>query len=170
MPLYQAIGLCDPDDVSGLESVYEHYSDEEDFEQELVTCCNDRATEQGATWILKHFIEHGGELSESSTDALITRLPSFKHWQSCLHVLQLLDEWNISETQVDILFHFLRHKIQDDNKFVRAWSYNGLHVIATQYNAYFSEVESLLKIANEDEASSVKARIRNIVKSGNYSI
>ena len=55
--------------------------------------------------------------------------------------------------------------IKHENKFVRAWSYNALFDISKRYNHNQSETMNLLLEAEKNEAPSVKARIRNIIKS-----
>ena len=71
----------------------------------------------------------------------------------------------IAENQTEKLYYHLRHCLSDTNKFVRAWSYNGLAELAKQYPQYRGEVKQLFELAQNDdsEAASVKARIRNIV-------
>lgn len=61
---------------------------------------------------------------------------------------------------------FLRNCLISDNKFVRAWAYNGFYELALQYPAYKTEVKKFLDMAMKDEAASVKARVRNILKRG----
>ncbi len=42
---------------------------------------------------------------------------------------------------------FLRKTLTSDNKFVRAWSYNGFHCLASQFPEYVREVEQFFKMA-----------------------
>ena len=59
-----------------------------------------------------------------------------------------------------------RHGLTDQNKFVRAWSYNGLYELATSFPSLRKEAERFFDMALADEAASVKARVRNIMKKG----
>ncbi len=61
---------------------------------------------------------------------------------------------------------FLRQCLTDGNKFVRAWAYNGFYEISVQYPEYKKETKLFFEMAMRDEAPSVKARIRNIMKKG----
>ena len=58
----------------------------------------------------------------------------------------------------------MRHNLTATNKFVRAWSYNGLYELARRDPVYLPEVEQIFELALRDEAPSVKARIRNLQK------
>jgi hypothetical protein len=64
---------------------------------------------------------------------------------------------------------FLRTCLADENKFVRAWAYNGFYLLSQQYPEYQQETEQFFAMAMRDEAASVKARIRNILKKVNPS-
>ena len=61
---------------------------------------------------------------------------------------------------------FLRNCLVDNNKFVRAWAYNGFYELAVQYPEYEKETKQFFEMAMRDEAPSVKSRIRNIMKKG----
>ncbi|MCP4400146.1 MAG: hypothetical protein GY801_22915 [bacterium] len=61
---------------------------------------------------------------------------------------------------------FLKACLVDRHKFVKAWAYNGLYELATQHREYTEETQQLFDMAMRDEATSVKARIRNIMKKG----
>ena len=54
----------------------------------------------------------------------------------------------------------------ENNKLVRAWAYNGFYEISRQYPEYKEETKKLFAMAMKDEAPSVKARIRNIMRTG----
>ncbi len=60
----------------------------------------------------------------------------------------------------------MRKCLEDDNKFVRAWAYNGFYELAKQYPEYRTEAGQLFEMALRDEAASVKARVRNVMKQG----
>ena len=49
-------------------------------------------------------------------------------------------------------------------KFVRAWAYNGFYLLAVQHGEYEAEARQLLTMALRDEPASVKARVRNVLK------
>lgn len=57
--------------------------------------------------------------------------------------------------------------LSDNNKFVRAWAYNGLYELSRQYEDLRIETMLLLDAGLNDEAASVRARIRNILRAEN---
>jgi HEAT repeat protein len=52
----------------------------------------------------------------------------------------------------------------DDNKFVRAWAYSVLASIGEQVKTDRKRIASTLKEAENDEAASVRARVRQLRK------
>ena len=83
-----------------------------------------------------------------------------------LHLLQMMPTWVIPAERRDALYAVLIGYLDDrkGKKFVRAWAYNGLAVLADQYPELRGDVLGLLARGREEEASSVKARIRNLSK------
>jgi len=65
------------------------------------------------------------------------------------------------------LIWFLERNLYDENKFLRAWSYNGFYELARQHNEYIDYAIEQLERGETDKAASVKARIRNIQKAMN---
>lgn len=117
-----------------------------------------------ATWVLKHWIESGLQLTERQVTTWLDSLPDLAHWESVLHTLQVLPEVLIPAASAVPLYHFLKCHLVDDNKFIRAWTYNGLDVLAQHYPEYRGETEQLLHLALRDEPASVRARVRQIFR------
>ncbi len=61
---------------------------------------------------------------------------------------------------------FLRECLEDRNKFVRAWAYGGFHQLAVEHAEYRGEAVQLFEKALDEEAASVKARVRKVVERG----
>ncbi len=72
----------------------------------------------------------------------------------------------ITNTEKKELEFFLRKCLTDENKFVRAWAYNGFYELSMPHSDYIAQTKQFLEMAMRDEAPSVKARIRNIMKKG----
>ena len=119
-----------------------------------------------ATWMLKRFQEQGHVCSEEETAGLLGLFGSVGPWEAKLHLLQMLPGLVIPEDRAPALWTLVKGEgfLQAPNKFVRAWSYNALAVLATQHPAYRKDAAALLAAAQEDEAASVRARIRNTLK------
>jgi len=106
----------------------------------------------------------GDHLEKSQIKKLFCALPEMEYWESRLHLLQCLPFMPIEKPEVKIVEKFLRKTLADHNKFVRAWAYNGFHVLAAQYPEYRGEMQQFFEMAMRDEVASVRARIRNIMK------
>lgn len=122
-----------------------------------------------ATWLVKHAIENDHSLSLPHSEKLLKHLLENPPWQSMLHILQISEHLIISNHLSTPFYAKLRHNLSHDNKFIRAWSYHALAVLAKQYAKFEKEVDELLAMALKGEAPSVKARVRGILKTrGNY--
>lgn len=115
-----------------------------------------------ATWLIKHAVENDYSLSLPQNEKLLAHLLENPPWQSMLHILQISEHLIISNSLTTSLYAKLRHNLSHDNKLIRAWSYHALAVLAKQYPEFKQEVDELLAMALNDEAPSVKARIRRI--------
>ncbi len=118
------------------------------------------------TWLLKSGLEKGVLLSSDESERLLDLGMKLECWQSILHILQILGEIQISEAKRFQLETALRQWITHENKFIRAWCYNGWYVLAQQYPQYRDEVKLFFEMAQWDEVASVKARIRQLEKQG----
>ncbi len=83
-----------------------------------------------------------------------------------MHALQCLPFLTIDQSEKKLVETFLRITLSGQNKFVRAWSYNGFYELARQYPEYQAETKILFEMAMNDEAASVKARVRNLIRKG----
>ena len=149
-----------------IEKVYLEYSSSPQFASTLIGLCSDESINVGATWLLKHGLEQGLSISNAQTGNILKTLSNIIHWEAQLHILQCLPFFKISKTDKSSVESFLRVTITSSNKFVRAWSYNGFYVLSQQYPEYIEETQLFFDMAMRDEAASVKARIRNLMKNG----
>ena len=111
--------------------------------------------------MIKRALERGDSVPDLS-DEILRLLPAVDEWQARLHVLQSIRFLRISGRAKEGLRADLLRLLQDGNKFVRAWAYDGLHRLGSQHPEFAEEAEALLLEALELEAPSVKARIRNL--------
>lgn len=128
------------------------------------TTLADQQMQRGATWLLKRAGEEGAVFSSEQASQMVDLLGSVTHWEARLHLLQLFATVPIASERRSEAFTRCRALSEDENKFVRAWAYNALHVLATAEPAFRDEVTGLLMRAQHEEAASVRARIRNAVK------
>lgn len=125
---------------------------------------DDVTVQVGSTWILKRWVEEGGAHVEKSAAKLIQLLEHATYWEVRLHLLQMLVLLRIPARSLPGLQRLLPSLLVDDNKFVRAWALSLLAEIADQSKALRPQVDSTIQKAENDNAASVRARIRQIQK------
>lgn len=123
-----------------------------------------RKVEIGATWVVKHLVETGELDAAIAADELISLLERVEHDESRLHLLQTLPHLELPAASLPTLHDRLLTLLDGSNKFVRAWSYNGMALLARADSSYLDETLDLFSRAMETESAAVKARIRNALK------
>ena len=155
--------MTDPT-VEDLQTVYDRHAADPELGMKLVSFFTDEELRKPASWLLKRYLETGQTLAVSEAKPVFRSLPDLEDWVTRLQVLQSLPYLTIGKREVRRLEPFLRDCLESQNKFVRAWAYNGFYELALQHPSFQKEVDRLLEQALEDEAASVKARVRNILK------
>lgn len=166
MCLEQEIANWNGKSSDAIEAIYSQYANSKAFISNIIALSISEETQTGATWLLKRHLENGIKLNDKETALLFNHLPSLQHWEPRLHVLQSLPYLIIGKNEKLLVEMFLRNCLSDKNKFLRAWAYNGFYEISVQYPEYRKDTQEFFNMAMRDEAASVKARIRNIVKRG----
>ena len=165
MTLLEEIASWDNKSAAALQSTYERHGDDEDFPGTVLEIIADVELQRAATWLLKKHLEAGHSLSPEGSRAILEALSAQQHWESKLHILQCLRYLDIGEDHTAGLKRFLDSCLESDNKFLRAWAYNGFNELSLRFPRYREETDRMLARAGETEAASVRARIRNILKS-----
>ncbi len=147
-------------------AIYERHCALQGFSERLIELIHSDDLQKGATWLLKKYLESGGTLDNKQISTIYNSLSALQQWETKLHVLQCVPYMAIASGEKRRLENFLRKTLTDSNKFVRAWSYNGFYELARQHPEYVAEAKQFFEMAMRDEAASVKARIRTIVKRG----
>lgn len=166
MSIEQDISRWDGKSAEDIKVVFELYRELPDFADRLVELLHDESLQKGASWLLKALLESGHALTPIQEKVILSMLAEFENWETKLHILQCLPYMRVDQQSAQALYYFLRSNLDDDNKFVRAWSYNGFYELSRQYPEYAEETRQYFDLAMRDEAASVKARIRNILKKG----
>lgn len=120
----------------------------------------------GVTWLLKRGLERELFAVAQVEAGVLRSLPSLQEDDARLHVLQLLHRFTISPDARAPVEHFVRAALESSHKFVRAWSYSGLHALAVQYPEYRAEATQLLEQAQHEGAASSRARARILLRQG----
>ena len=146
--------------------IYSRHCHESSFVSKIIDLTGTGNLQKGATWLLKRYLENENKLSKSEIISIYKNLEVVEQWESKLHMLQSLPFLAIGKSQKNRVESFLRTCLVDNNKFVRAWAYNGFYELSVQYPEYEKETKQFFEMAMRDEAASVKSRIRNIMKKG----
>ncbi len=166
MTLEQDVAAWDGKSADAIRRIYLNVHQTPNFANQVIRLLQENQTQKAATWLLKAFLEEGYVLNSQQTNAVYLALPGLDGWEAKLHVLQCFNVLPITEKTRVIVETFLRNGLMENNKFVRAWSYSGFYHLAQQYPQYLEEAKQLIDMAMRDEAPSVKARIRNVIKKG----
>jgi hypothetical protein len=170
MNLSEHLRQFDGKHIEPLESLATQLLTRKGSADELIALSNsdEAKTQVAATWILKWLHERHVLFSKSQTQELFRILRNVTHWEAKLHLLQMLHGLDIPPQDVASLHRFLKERLCDNNKLVRAWSYNGLFVLGEQHGRFRKEVAELLNEAKHDTAASVRARVRKICKASSW--
>lgn len=125
---------------------------------------DDTTVQVGSTWILKRWLEEGVCQVEKAAATFVQLLKHATYWEVRLHLLQMLVSLRVPARTVPRLTTLLPNLLVDDNKFVRAWALSVLAGIADQRESMREEVLSTIQVAANDDAASVRARVRQIQK------
>ena len=123
---------------------------------------SDGQVSQGATWLLKTFLEAGGDVTQSQSRMLISKLDTVANWASQLHLCQLIRYLRPNVQEAKDIVRWLSPLLSHDRPFLRAWSLDALCHIAVDHTAYANRAEKALSSATRDPAASVRARAKNL--------
>lgn len=177
--LMQQIAEWDGKSKDDITKVYQGFKQQKDLVSTLISYLENPTLQKGASWLIKHLLEQQFEgnkkqhkdgkgllvpIKEVCLINLYEQLANFNHWQVKLHILQSLPYLAMPPKSLKKIECFLRTALIDNNKFVRAWAYNGFHLLGVNHPQYKEEAKQFLTMGLRDEPASVKARIRNISK------
>ncbi len=166
MAIKRAIAQWDGKSVNDIGDIYHCYHDDPLFVPTIIDLLANVSLQKGATWLLKRHLENKNRLTDAEIAEIYDRLKIMAQLESRLHILQCLPFIPVMKSRKKKVESFLRACLLDNNKFVRAWAYNGFYELAVQYPEYKKETRQFFEMAMRDEAPSVKSRIRNIMKKG----
>ena len=124
-----------------LKSIYEDYRSQASFFDLMISWSSTPGIQAATTWLIKHYYDSGFELNKDQ-----------------LHVLQILPHLEIETDQLILLDKFVRRCLKSNNKFVRAWAYQGLYQLYEKSAVSLSEIRSLCEMAMETESASIKSK------------
>ena len=164
--LKQNIGDWNGKSIETITLIYQQHAKLSGFIEAILDLLKHEEFQIGSSWLLKHHFEKGSHLNENEIGRVYQCLEKLEGWEAKLHILQSIPYMPIPSAKKECTLSFIRKCLEDDNKFLRAWAYNGFYEVSLCFPEYQKEVKTLLEAASESEAASVKARIRNIMKAG----
>lgn len=166
MDIRRKIKNWDGKSANDIGEIYSSHCHGASFSSEIIKLIGDSSQQKGATWLLKRHFENENQITSEEVSEIYNKLKALKQWESKLHILQCLSFMPNTKPHKSKVEMFLRNCLMDNNKFVRAWAYNGFYELATQHPEHKKETKQFFEMAMRDEAPSVKSRIRNIMKKG----
>ena len=168
MSLETEIREWDQKSVAAIAAIHAAHAVDADLIDQLLSLAGETELETGATWLIKHQLENRlAQLDQAQTLKLVALLPQLSGWEARLHCLQIFPFITLPREGGDLILRFVLDCSKDDNKFVRAWAYSGLHQLALTHPEYREQARVILETAQESErAASVKVRLRRALKQG----
>lgn len=162
--MQQDLALWDGKSSTDIQNIYHSHNNGRHFVPDIVNLITSGTQSKGASWLLKRYLENDGKLTNQQIHQIYKALPIINNWETRLHLLQSIPYLPISNTDKNTVEDFVRDGLTGLNKFVRAWSYHGFYELARTFPEFRTEAKQLFELAMNDEAASVKARIRNLKK------
>tara|TARA_R110002012_G_scaffold77840_3_gene198265 strand:- start:27483 stop:28007 length:525 start_codon:yes stop_codon:yes gene_type:complete len=158
----------DQKSVAAIAAIHAAHAADADLIDQLLSLAGETELETGATWLIKHQLENRlAQLDLAQTLKLVALLSQLSGWEARLHCLQIFPFITLPREGRDLILRFVLDCSKDDNKFVRAWAYSGLHQLALAHPEYREQARVILETAQESErAASVKVRLRRALKQG----
>ncbi len=116
----------------------------------------------GATWLVKAYLEAGGELTKPQCGMLISKLETVENWVSKLHLCQVVRYLSPNVQEAEEIVRWLLPLLSHDRPFLRAWSLDALCHVSALNSAYANRAVEALNSAIRDPAASVRARAKNL--------
>lgn len=162
--LIDKLKLWDGIHIEYVTKLYEENMEDRDFFEDLVTVYNNEQDLQKATtWLIKHHYDNRKILPHILTEKLLSNCLTIENWEAKLHLLQIFPRFKLTETSTPILEKFIRNCLTDQNKFVRAWAYNGFYELTKYIPELKTEVQLICEIAMETESASIKSKVKKIL-------
>lgn len=171
MNLADDIAAWDSKELAHISRVYAAHYQQPDFIASLIALAPSEPHQDGATWLFKHTLDEGELVPEAIDPDLLAEfcavLEHLCRWPAQLHALQILSMAAIPRSCAPKVESFARSCLTNKKPFVRAWSYTALFRATQHSPKKHAATIKLLEHALSDETApaSVKARIRNTLKS-----
>lgn len=151
--------------VDYLISIYQSFIEDDGFLDTLIELyLSDKSLGRATTWLIKHHYDKGNRLAKDQILKILSAVNDLEHWESKLHVLQLVPHFQIDREISENIEPFVQASIQSEKKFVKAAAYTAYFEIVKNIPELRNELRLLCDRALETESASVKSKVRKIVK------
>ncbi len=117
-----------------------------------------------AIWIVRKLTETSPELLSKYKPILLHDLTQSPFWEVKAELCHIIPRLKLDYKEIKGAIAFFKNNLNDKSKIVKAWSLDALYELSKIEAKIGPEVLKLLQSALEDEAASVRARARNILK------
>lgn len=166
MTVEQDIARWDGKSADAIRQIYDRHASSSSFVPDILELMQQESLQNGATWLLKRHVENTGCPDPSAVAVIYAALPLLAHWETKLHILQVIPSLPIPEAHRPAVETFLRECLVSDAKFVRAWAYGGFYELAARHPQYQEEAGQIFEVAMGEEPASVRARVRKVMSKG----
>lgn len=166
MGLYNDLSHFDGKSVAVLEAIKAGTEAGPDLFDLLVVATGDedKQMQTGAAWLLRAYLQDGGELSPEQVGSLAANLLDMHDGFGRLHICQAMDHITVPEEQAEAFADFFRSSQATKNTFLLAWAPHGFFRLALQHERYLDEARSMVESALTHSAPSVRARARKTLE------
>jgi len=165
MKLLYHVKKWDGKDIDFLKKTYDHYSCDPGFQRDVLdSLALTERHQSAASWLLRRSLQRGYRPDEQQAAIIFEAMTKCNGWEAQLNLLQCMELLVVPESARFAVENYLRQALTHNNKFVRAWAYNGFYQLARQHRELRDEALEIMRMGQRDEPAAVKARIRNALK------
>jgi len=117
-----------------------------------------------STWMMKAALEQAIEQPIGAKRAFVDAGGRFSGWEPRLHLLQSVRLMDLDDQRIGQVKKLAQNWASDQKTLVRVWSLDVLVRLNANDPSQSKVVAELLRSALEDDAGSMKARARNLIK------
>ena len=151
--------------VDYLEKLYLEELNNPEFMEEVIHCYSQfESLQKASSWLIKHHYDQGNSLSDAQITRVLAMLGQLRHWESLLHVLQLIPSFQVTKIQTESIEPVVHQALSTENKFVKAAAYAAYFELVKVIPALLGEFKVRCEDALEYESASIKVKVRKILK------
>lgn len=149
-----------------LRTLFEENFKYEKFPELLVQLLeNYSEVEQSVSWLIKHSLEQAVIFKENLLIQSLLYLSKAKHWQTKLHLLQIIPHHQFDIDTQNSLLALVHHSLTAENTFVRAAAYEAYgHLLMNRPRNEVLDFRQHCEHQLETEKASVRVKLKRLLK------